>query len=110
MVYSIVDRNLFNTYKVYLINIHISAVHQLAAFIWSSTGLLDHSCKELSHLPHLPQQETEIEAGLHVLAYLHAIGNQCFPQDKRKRGGGDLAGPQSMKLYLGAWCMYILHS
>ena len=25
-------------------------------------------------------------------------------------GGGDLAGEQSVKLYLGAWCMYILHS
>ena len=23
---------------------------------------------------------------------------QCFPQDKRKGGGGDLAGAQSMKL------------
>ena len=27
-----------------------------------------------------------------------------------EKGGGDLAGAQSMKLYLGAWCMYILHS
>ena len=37
---------------------------------------------------------------------------QCSPQDKRKGGGGDLAGAQSMKLYLGAWCMctYSIHS
>ena len=27
-----------------------------------------------------------------------------------EKGGGDLAGAQSIKLYLGAWCMYILHS
>ena len=32
--------------------------------------------------------------------------NQCFPRINEK-GGGDLAGAQSVKLYLGAWCMYI---
>ena len=32
---------------------------------------------------------------------------QCFPHDKRKEG--DLADAQSVKLYLGAWCMCISH-
>ena len=40
--------------------------------------------------------------------WLHST---VFPPGYTKMGGGgDLAGAQSMKLYLGAWCMYILHS
>ena len=26
-----------------------------------------------------------------------------------EKGGGGFSGTQSVKLYLGAWCMYILH-
>ena len=41
---------------------------------------------------------------LDELGFKQAIGIlQCFPQDKRKGGGGDLAGTQGVKLYLGAW-------
>ena len=31
-------------------------------------------------------------------------GTCVITQDKRKGGGGYLAGTQSVKLYLGAWC------
>ena len=40
---------------------------------------------------------------------------QCFPQAKRKKGGGGGGGregevAQNVKLYLEAWCMYILYA
>ena len=32
-----------------------------------------------------------------------------FPPRINEKGGGGFSGTQSVKLYLGAWCMYILH-
>ena len=39
-----------------------------------------------------------------------SIVHSVSPRINERGGGGDLAGTQSMKLYLGAWYMYILHS
>ena len=44
---------------------------------------------------------------VHVYMYMYSVSPRI-----NEKGGGDLADAQSMKLYLGAWCMYmyILHS
>ena len=43
---------------------------------------------------------------IHVqILYLSSVSPR-INERKKGEGGGDLAGAQSMKLYLRAWCMY----
>ena len=37
------------------------------------------------------------------------IVSVCPRINENGRGRGDVAGTQSVKVYLGAWCMYIYH-